>query len=86
MLILQILAAVGVFLVGCVFLQLNQISGSITTVQHQLEYLGAPLEVGSRVAKRRTRTRWVVTSTTYGDGRVEYYIAPDEGRSYEPPE
>ena len=84
MLVLQILAGVGVFLVGVVFVQLNSIMSELITLSHQLEYLGAPLEV--RGAKRRTRTRWVVTSTTFGDGRVEYYIAPDEGRSYEPPE
>jgi hypothetical protein len=54
MLILQILCGVGVLLLACIFLQLNQISGAITTVSHQLEKLGAPLEVrnGKLVAKR----------------------------------
>lgn len=67
MLILQILVGVGVLLVGIVFLQLSQINGAIEVVSRQLEYLGAPLE--GRAAKYRPRTRWVVTSTRYGDGR-----------------
>jgi hypothetical protein len=55
MLILQILLGIAVLLLGCTFLQLNQISGAITTLSHQLEYLGAPLEVRGNglVAKRR---------------------------------
>jgi len=55
MLILQIICGVGVVLLTCIFLQLNQISGAITMISHQLEYLGAPLEVrgGMLIAKRR---------------------------------
>jgi hypothetical protein len=54
MLILQVLSGAGVLLLAAIFLQLNQLSGAITTVSHQLERLGAPLEVrnGKMVAKR----------------------------------
>jgi hypothetical protein len=55
MLIVQILLGTAVLLLGCTFLQLNQISGAIMMLSHQLEYLGAPLEVRGNqlVAKRR---------------------------------
>jgi hypothetical protein len=54
MLVLQILSGVGVLLLGFILFQLGQISGAITTVSHQLEELGAPLEVrdGMLVAGR----------------------------------
>jgi hypothetical protein len=54
MLILQILCSVGALLLAAIFVQLQQISGAITTVSHQLEKLGAPLEArgGKMVAKR----------------------------------
>jgi len=88
MLVLQFLVGLGVFLVGSIFLQLAGISKKVKVVSQQLEYLGAPLEVQGEtvVAKRRSRTRWIVTSEAYGDGHLVHYIAPDEGRSYEPPE
>ena len=88
MLVLEILVGIGIILAGCAFLQLNQVSGAITTLNHQLEYLGAPMEIcdGRLVAKRRVRNRWVITSATFADGRVVHYVEPDEGRSYEPPE
>jgi len=44
MLLLQILAGVGIVFLGLMFVQLQQISGAITRVHHQLEYLGAPFE------------------------------------------
>jgi len=44
MLILQILCGIGVLLLVAIFVQLQQISSAITTVHHQLEYLGAPFE------------------------------------------
>jgi hypothetical protein len=44
MLILQILCGLGVVLLGLIFVQLQQISGAITQIHHQLEYLGAPFE------------------------------------------
>jgi hypothetical protein len=55
MLIVQILGGLGVLLLASIFLQLNQISGAITTLSHQLEYLGAPLQVrdGMLVAARK---------------------------------
>ena len=55
MLILQILGGLGVVLLFCVFAQLQQISSAITTLMHQLEYLGATLEIrdGKLVAARR---------------------------------
>ncbi len=55
MLILQILCGLGLILLACIFFQLNQISGAITTLSHQLEYLGAPLEAHGDmlVAKRK---------------------------------
>jgi hypothetical protein len=54
MLILQILLGLGIILLGAIFVQLNQISGAITTVSHQLEKLGSPLEerAGMLIAKR----------------------------------
>jgi hypothetical protein len=54
MLILQIFCGVGIVLLGCIFLQLNQISGAITTLSHQLEFLGAPLDAkdGKLIARR----------------------------------
>jgi hypothetical protein len=57
MLILQILAGCAVFVLGLIFLQINQISGAIMTVSHQLEELGAPLEVrdGKLVAVRTAK-------------------------------
>ena len=61
MLILQILGGVGIVLLGLVFAQLQEISGSILRVSHQLEYLGAPLELQGRVlvAARRADGRRV---------------------------
>jgi hypothetical protein len=55
MLFLQILCGIGIALLVCIFLQLNQLSSALTTLSHQLEYLGAPLEAhgGMLVAKRR---------------------------------
>jgi hypothetical protein len=44
MLILQILCGAGVILLIFILAQLGQISGAITRVHHQLEYLGAPFE------------------------------------------
>ncbi len=53
--LLQILVGVGVLLLVCVFAQLQEISSAITRVSHQLEELGAPLEVrdGKLVAVRK---------------------------------
>jgi hypothetical protein len=45
MLILQILAGIGIVVLGFVFAQLQQISSALTVVSHQLEYLGAPVEL-----------------------------------------
>jgi hypothetical protein len=55
MLFLQILAVLVVLLAALIFFQVSEISGKIMTVIHQLEYLGAPLEIrnGKVVAKRR---------------------------------
>jgi hypothetical protein len=55
MLILQILGGLGILLLGCIFAQLQEMSGGLTMISHQLEYLGAPLEVqgGRLVAMRR---------------------------------
>lgn len=44
MLILQILCGIGILLLLFICVQLSQISGAITRVHHQLEYLGAPFE------------------------------------------
>jgi hypothetical protein len=63
MLILQILGSVGIVVLGFIFFQLNQISGAITTVSHQLEELGAPLEIrnGMVVAVRTPKAPRNVT-------------------------
>ena len=53
MLILQILAFLMILLLGAIFAQLNADSSKLMTIIHQLEYLGAPLEIrnGKVVAK-----------------------------------
>lgn len=59
MLVLQILVGAGVSLLVFVGIQLQQISSAITTVHHQLEELGAPLEFrdGRLVAVRTKGTQ-----------------------------
>ncbi len=54
MLVLQILVGAGLLLLILICAQLQQISSAVTTVHHQLEELGAPLEVrdGTIVAVR----------------------------------
>lgn len=56
MLILQILAAVAILLLGFILVQLLQISSAIKALSHQLEYLGAPVDIsdGELVAKRKS--------------------------------
>jgi hypothetical protein len=54
--VLSILAGVGIIVLILIFKQLQEISGAILRVSHQLEYLGAPLEVqnGMLVATRKS--------------------------------
>jgi hypothetical protein len=42
---LEIVACLGIVLLFLIFKQLQQISSAITRVHHQLEYIGAPLEL-----------------------------------------
>ena len=56
MLVLQILVGIGVLFLWLIFVRINTTARLVMTLVHQLESLGAPVELGADglVAKRRT--------------------------------